>query len=113
MKGKKDLPFWLTGREASARAPFARVSKTLLTDPAFRALTPTAQHVYLCMTVEAAKNRRFAFTRKTAAQYGIPARSLLRAVHDLTAAGFITAESGRTTREANIYQFLLQWKACT
>ena len=110
MRSNKSLPPWLTGREGSSRAPFSRISKTLLTDPAFLALTPTAQHVYLCMTVEAGQYREFTFTKSTADKYGIAHRSLLRAVQDLTAAGFIETQSGQSVRKPNNYRFSFAWK---
>lgn len=62
------------------------------------------------MMDEAKGNREFEFPRHVAKQYGLNGTILNHAVKELEAAGFITTDSGRTTRTANKYSFSMKWK---
>lgn len=110
----KPLRFWLTGSHGemigSKRAPFTQTSVSLLTDPIFNALPPQVRHLYICMTAEAEGERVFQFPRKTAMRYGFNASTFREYVAVLIDKGFISRDSGRTTREPNIYRFEDTWK---
>jgi hypothetical protein len=65
---------------------------------------------YLCMTLQSAGKREFQFPNATARKYGISDKSFRRYVRELEAGGFLTINSGKITREPNIYSFSLEWK---
>lgn len=82
----------------------------LMKSTAFNVLPVSAKWCYLCMAIESKGNRCFKFTRKTAEEYGIMRRTLIRNVQELIKAGFLNCRSGRTTRTANEYVFSSDWK---
>lgn len=110
----KQLPPWLTGSQGemigSKRAPFTQPSVSLLTDPIFNELSPQIRHLYICMTAEAEGKRVFKFPRKAAIRYGFIPSTFREYVAVLIEKGFISRNSGWTTREPNIYQFEDTWK---
>lgn len=111
---RKQLRFWLTGSKGEKvgdkNSPFTQLSVSLLTDPAFISLSIPARYLYACLTAEAGPERVFKFPRKTALRYGFPESSFFRYVKELEDRGFISRNSGKTTREPNIYQFEDIWK---
>lgn len=114
-KKKVDPPYWVTGqgcgKAASGQAlPFVQIYADLMQAPAFYSLSAGARWCYLSMAIEAKGKRCFEFTRKTAERYGIKDRTLIRNVQELSAAGFLTCRSGRTTRTASEYEFAMDWK---
>ena len=94
----------------SKRAPFTQPSVSLLTEPIFNALPPQVRHLYICMTGESEGERVFQFPRKTAIRYGFIPSTFREYVAVLIEKGFISRNSGWTTREPNIYQFEDTWK---
>ena len=82
----------------------------LMKSTAFNVLPVSAKWCYLCMAIESKGNRCFKFPRKTAEEYGIMRRTLIRNVQELIKAGFLNCRSGRTTRTANEYVFSSDWK---
>lgn len=114
-KRKVDPPFWVTGKSVGKSPsgqplPFVQIYADLAQSPEFIDLTPGARWCYISMTIEAKGGRCFEFTRKTAERYGIPQRTLVRNVKELVTAGFISCNSGRTTRTASEYEFTIGWK---
>lgn len=101
---------WLSANLDCKEAIFTLVGNSLLLSEPFRHLTPGAQMTYICMTVQSAGKREFQFTNATARRYGLADKSFRRYVAELVKAGFITVNSGRITREPNIYSFSLEWK---
>ena len=75
-------------------------------------LKPGARYLYLCMTMEAGGKRELTFPASSAEKYHIPPSSFDRFKAELIDAGFIRIkESGRLTREKNVYEFVFDWKA--
>ncbi len=101
---------WLSANGDCREAIFTLVGNSLLLSETFQRLTPGAQMTYICMTVQSAGKREFQFPRATARKYGIADKSFRRYVRELETAGFINVNSGKITREPNIYSFSLQWK---
>lgn len=106
------LPFWLVGDEQkrNARTPFVMVDASLLENTRFQALTAGAQVEYLCMCLAAKGKREFEFPQRTAKQFGIKQAAHWRNVKLLEERGFIQSQSGKTTRQNNIYTFSSAWK---
>lgn len=90
---------------------FARIGFSLWLAPAFIALKPTARNVYLMMIGASAGKREFTFTNSYYTARGIVRKSFLRAVQELTKAGFIQIiENGKNTRTPSKYAFSNRWK---
>lgn len=89
---------------------FIQFGNTILFDPAYQSLSAGAKHLYLCFAMECGGKREFIFPQAAAPKYGIAPRSFRRHVDELTAAGFITKQSGATARLPNAYQFSFEWK---
>lgn len=89
-----------------------QVGNSLLLSKEFQSLHAGAAHLYLCMAMEAGGKREFTFPAASATKYGIALNSFDRFKKELINSGFIRIkDSGRTTREKNIYEFLFDWKA--
>ena len=101
---------WLSANSDCKEAIFTLIGNSLLLSEAFQQLTPGAQVTYIIMTVQSAGRREFQFPSGTARRYGLAEKSFRRYVGELEKAGFITVNSGKLTREPNIYTFSLQWK---
>lgn len=111
---------WLSRRRDNTEGRFLQVGNSLLLSVKekgsgaeqnpFVKLSAGAKVLYLCMANEAAGHRSFEFTRVTAAKYGIPNSNLRRNVEELIKAGLIQRNSGKTVRQPNHYEFLLDWK---
>lgn len=101
---------WLSANSDCKETIFTLIGNSLLLSEAFQQLTPGAQMTYICMTVQSAGKREFQFTNATARRYGLADKSFRRYVSELVKAGFISVNSGKITREPNIYSFSLQWK---
>ena len=95
--------------ETGERA-YIKIGLSLVLAPAFQKLNPGAQHLYICMVMEAKGKQKFAFTRKTFEKFGIPERSGRRYAEDLEAAKFVRCDHAKFTREANQYEFINGWK---
>ena len=76
----------------------------------FYELKTGEKYLYLCMVMEAGGKREFQFPLSSAKKYGIPNGSFRSYVETLIDKKFIARESGRTTREPNIFSFRLDWK---
>ena len=101
------LPYWCAGTTDSTEPIFIQMGATLMQHPAFLALTTTDQ----CMILEAKGKPTFQFSRRTAENYGIANRTLIRNVEALVKAGFIDIEaSGRSNRSKTNYRFSVRWK---
>lgn len=90
---------------------FIQLGSSLLHDKNFQSLSSAAQHLYLCMSMDAGPNSVFRFRRSDALRYGIAYSTFIRAKNELLAKHFIRLKTnGRWTRTANWYVFDLSWK---
>ena len=101
---------WLSANADSKEKIFTLIGNSLLLSEAFQQLTPGAQMTYICMTLHSGGKRDFQFPNATAKKFGFAEKSFRRYVAELAAAGFIKVNSGKLTREPNIYSFCLEWK---
>ena len=101
---------WLSARADNKEKRFIQIGDTLLYSKAFQELSTGARALYLCMAMEAAGRIEFMLTLSTAKKLGFSQASFRRYVAELAEKGFISINSGRTTREPNIYRFILRWK---
>lgn len=105
------LPYWCAGTTDSTEPIFIQMGATLMQHPAFLALTTTDRWCYQCMILEAKGKPTFQFSRRTAENYGIANRTLIRNVEALVKAGFIDIEaSRRSNRSKTNYRFSVRWK---
>lgn len=105
------LPYWCAGTTDSTEPIFIQMGATLMQHPTFLALTTTDRWCYQCMILEAKGKPTFQFSRRTAENYGIANRTLIRNVEALVKAGFIDIEaSGRSNRSKTNYRFSVRWK---
>ena len=90
---------------------FVQIGSSLLHNKNFQSLSSAAQHLYLCMCMDAGASSVFRFCRSDALRYGIAYSTFLRAKNELLAKHFIRIKTnGRWTRTANRYVFDLSWK---
>lgn len=68
------------------------------------------KYLYFCMCLESGGRRDFRFPLSSAKKYGISNGSFRTYLETLISKGFIKRESGKTTREANNYSFMFDWK---
>lgn len=102
---------WLSADAHGNEKSFIVVGSSLITSKSFQALSPGARAVYFAMANECKGQRDFAFPQAVATKkYGIAARSLWRYVEELTAGGWIAAQSGANVRQPNLYSFSFAWK---
>jgi hypothetical protein len=103
---------WLSAKTDSKEKRFLQIGNSLLLSEEMKGLGNGARYLYLCMAMEAGGKRDFAFPAAAAKKYGIARNSFDRFKAELIAAGLICLkESGWTTREKNIYEFRIDWKA--
>lgn len=99
---------WLTACGAENERVFIQVGASLLTSEAFLRLTWSQRMLFLDMCCAARGRREFEFPAAEAKRYGMNLKSFRCGVEALQAAGFIeTVQSGRLTRENNIYRFCI------
>lgn len=108
--GKKPLKDWSSALPALNDKMFAQIGTSLLHHDNFRTLTAGAKHLYICMVAECMGKREFTFPLSTAKGYGISKNSLSRHISELEKEGFIVKQSGKTSREPNIFCFVYAWK---
>lgn len=105
------LPYWCAGTADSTEPIFIQMGATLMQHPAFLALTSSDRWCYQCMILEAKGKPDFQFSRRTAENYGIANRTLIRNVEALVKAGFIdVTASGKSNRTKTDYRFSVRWK---
>ncbi len=103
---------WLSAKADCKEGRFIQIGNSLLLSEQMCKLKPGARYLYLCMTMEAGGKREFTFPASSAEKYHIPPSSFDRFKAELIDAGFIRIkESGRLTREKNVYEFVFDWKA--
>ena len=103
---------WLSGRSDCKEKRFLQVGNTLLLSATFKNLGTGARYLYICMGMEAGGHREFVFPASAAKKYGISKNSFDRHKAEIINAGLIRLkESGRLTREKNIYEFRTDWQA--
>lgn len=106
----KILP-WLSARIDGKEKRFLQIGNSLLLSEQMKSLGTGARYLYLCMAMEAGGNREFVFPEASAKKYGIARNSFDRFKSQLLAAGLIRLkDSGRTTREKNVYEFRVDWQ---
>ena len=88
------------------------MGNSLLLSDYFHELTSGAQMLYLYMALEAGGKPTVAFSRSTAAKYGISKNPFARQVSELVAAGFIEVdhEGSYAQFKATVYRFVYGWK---
>lgn len=106
----KFLP-WLTAKTVNNdEGRFLQVANSFMLSPVVGHLSPGAFHLYMCMCNEAGGKREFTFPNRAIGKYHISVRSARRWIEELIDEGFIKRNSGKNTREANIYEFINDWK---
>lgn len=105
------LPYWCAGTADSTEPIFIQMGATLMQHPAFLALTSSDRWCYQCMILEAKGKPDFQFSRRTAENYGIANRTLIRNVEALVKAGFIdVTASGKAIVQRPTTAFLFAGK---
>lgn len=107
---KSQIVGWLSADPDNNETSFIQAGSSLYHSEAYQSLPDGAKNLYLCMATESKGHRTFCFPASTAKKYGIATRSFWNYVSALENAGFILRESGRITREENIYHFSFAWK---
>ena len=107
---KSQIVGWLSADPDNNETSFIQAGSSLYHSKAYQSLPDGAKNLYLCMATESKGHRSFCFPASTAEKYGIAARSFWNYVRALENAGFILRDSGRITREKNIYHFSFAWK---
>ena len=106
------LNFWETALEGGqSEKGYCRLSASLLQSPAFKSLTSNERCVYIDMVSVAAGKEVFSFPQAVYEHYGLTKITVIRAIKELQAAGFIKIrENNRFQRKPNVYQFTKDWK---
>lgn len=103
---------WLSAKADCKEGRFIQVGNSLRLSEQFGKLKAGAKDLYYCMSMEAGGEREFTFPASCAGKYRISPSSFDRFKAELIDAGFIRIkESGRLTREKNVYEFVFDWKA--
>lgn len=103
---------WLSARADGKEKRFLQIGNSLLLSDKMKDLGQGARYLYICMAMEAGGKREFTFPAQSAKKYGIHPNSFDRYKAELINAGLIRLkESGRLTREKNIYEFRTDWQA--
>lgn len=77
---------------------------------AFRNMRFSSRELYSCACAVATE-RQFHLTKVEAEEFGFNEMTFRRAIKELISNGFIrVVRSGKTTRTANIYEFIDEWK---
>ena len=103
---------WMSARLDCKEKRFLQVGNSLFFSPEFQNLNTGARMLYLCMAIESGGKREVAFSRATAAKYGIPRNSFTRQITDLKEAGFVevSMESNYWQFAPTVYRFSFLWK---
>ena len=109
-KAHPAISWYLSARADSREKRFIQVGDTLLLSERFNHLSAGAQHLYLCMAMEAGGRSEFQFPQSAAAKYGIAPASFWRYVRELEEKHFLTVRSYKNLRQPNHYQFCMEWK---
>lgn len=97
---------WLSAEPGGKEKSFIQVGLSLFKNEKYKTLTPSTQHLFLCMVFESRGKREFTFPQHKALEYGITPITLRRAVESLIENQIIELKSsGKNTRMANIYSF--------
>ncbi len=103
---------WLSARADGKEKRFIQIGNSLLLSDTMKGLKQGARYLYLCMAMEAGGKRVFTFPANSAKKYGIPQNSFARYKGELISSGLIRVkESGKNTREKNIYEFSIGWQS--
>lgn len=101
---------WASAKRDCREGRFLQIGNSLLLSDQYQALSAGAQHLYICMMLEAGGRRSFVFPLTAAKKYGVPSTSFRRYVDELHAANFIDVQSGANAQMKNLYTFSLSWK---
>lgn len=103
---------WLSAKPDGREGRFIQIGNSLLLSEQFGKLKAGARDLYFRMAMESGGEREFTFPASSAEKHHIPPSSFDRFKAELIDAGFIRIkESGRLTREKNVYEFVFDWKA--
>lgn len=100
----------MSARTDNVEKRFCQIGDSLLFSKAYMNLTAGAMHLYICMAMESRGKRQFELPASKAVKYGFAKRTFWNYVSELETAGFIKRQSGRFTRENNLYEFCSDWK---
>ncbi len=108
----RPLPFWCSARhDNKEKHGFIQIGESLQKDKRFHSLGPATKSVYFSMIQESNGKREFYFTAAIAAEYGISASTMRRAVTELVEKEFVAILwSGKNDRAPNRYEFSYAWK---
>ena len=103
---------WFSGRHDCKEKRFLQIGDSLLFSEPFKRLLAGEKYLYFCMGMEAGGKKQFSFPHKSARKYGFSKSTFGRYKDELIKTGFIklVGESGKITREPNLYEFCLSWK---
>ncbi|MCR4606696.1 MAG: hypothetical protein K5771_03110 [Oscillospiraceae bacterium] len=103
---------WLTAKKTNRdEGRFIQVSNSFLLSEVFhKNLSYGAQMLYLCMALEAGGQKSFKFPNSTMKKYSFPVRTARRFIEELEEQGFIKCNHALYTRQANVYEFVYDWK---
>ena len=105
---------WLSARLDCKEKRFLQIGNSLLVgeNSPFKQLTSGAQILYFCMAMESGGKRDVAFSRSTAAKYGLNKNSFSRALAELERNEFIQYAPDLSTGpfKPAVYRFIYTWK---
>lgn len=103
---------WMSAHLNCKEKRFLQVGNSLFFSPVFQQLNSGSRMLYLCMAIESGGKREVAFSRATAAKYGIPRNSFARQIAELKNAGFIevSMEGNYWQFAPTVYRFSFEWK---
>ena len=108
---RKELRPWQSANTDSREKIYVQIGKSLFESKAFHDLSKSARLTYLCMVSAAGFDEVFNFPQASMVKrFDLCPRSVRRDIDELVKAGFITKQSGKVTREPNIYRFSYEWK---
>lgn len=105
---------WMSARTDCKEKRFLQIGNSLLVgeNSPFKLLTSGAQILYICMAMESGGKREVAFSRGTAAKYGINKNTYNRAVAELISHNFVEQAPDLSTGpfKPTMYRFSFTWK---
>ena len=101
---------WLSARADCKEGRFIQIGNSLLLSDSFAELSAGARMLYFCMSLECGGKRVFTFPLTAAKKYGFAPATFRRHITELEAAKFISVNSGKCVRQANVYEFSFGWK---
>lgn len=108
---RRELRPWQSANTDNREKIYVQVGLSLYESTAFHDLSKSARLTYLCMVSAAGFDEVFNFPQAgMVKRFGLSPRSVRRDIDELVKAGFITKQSGKVTREPNIYRFSYEWK---